>query len=285
MAGPSYPIGVDLSHLIPAGSRLTSDTFPNLAYAVGLIGQQAHQDWIAYAMGRPLPGGQVIQNRTGEYARSIMLRSTGEFAVEVYSELPYAHVIEEGRAAHDMKTMLNSSLKVRLTKDGRRYLIIPIRHNAPGSVLGNDMPAAVHDWWQQNRTPSHINGTYRRTSGTGVHDTKTRQLVTVPGWNYRWGDRLGQSHLAAMGIEGQRAKHLAGMVNFRNPGGMAGGGAKQGTHSQYLTFRVMVEGSKGWMARAQPPKPAAASTAAVIRPLAEAAFAAAMEADIRALLE
>lgn len=280
----SFPVEIDLGRILPQGSRLTRDVFPNLAMAVEHITAQAHADWIAYAMGRPLPGGLVIQNRNGEYARSILMRSTGDFSGEAYSELSYAQAIEEGSPERDMKTMLNTSMKVRLSKNGRRYLIIPFRHNAPGSVQGQGMPQAVHEWWKGDRQPSHVTGRYQRASGTGTFDIQTRKRVMVPGWRYHWGSRLGASHLEAMGITGQAARHLEGMVNFRNPGGKAGGGGKKGSHSQFLTFRVMIEGSRGWIARAQPPKPAARTVADTIRPIAEAAFAAAITADIEGML-
>jgi hypothetical protein len=82
-----------------------------------------------------------------------------------------------------------------------------------------------------------------------------------------------------MGIGGQSAKRMAGMVNFRNPGG-SGGAA----HSSYLTFRVMTEDSPGWQAPAIPGKYPAKITAEQIKPIAEQAFKRAMEEDVRRYL-
>ena len=271
----SASIAIELD--VPRGAPITGEAFPNLQAAVRRLTLLAHQEWTEYALGKPLPNGMVIQNRTGEYARSLTIRETGTFAGEVFTDLPYAKAIEEGAPARDMKRMLDSSFKVRLTRDGRRYLIIPFRHDRFNT------PADVLDWWAGKQT-SHVSGTFRRQSGTGAYDIRTRQLVTVPGWRYDWGDRLKKGDLAGLGITGNTAKRLQGMVKFSNPGGRAGGGAPKGTHNQLITFRVMVEGGKGWMAKATPGRFPARTVADQLRPVAEDLFQAAVEADVKALL-
>lgn len=279
-------IAIDVGHLIQPNARLTADVFPNLAAAVRQVVALAHQEWVEYALGKPLPGGLVIQNRTGEYARSILFRDTGPFSGVVESLLPYAKAIEEGAPERDLKRMLNSSFKVRLTKDGRRYLIIPFRHGQSGT------PDSVLNWWT-GKQASHVTGSYRRASGTGAYGIRTRQLVTVPGWRYQWGDRLDKSDLASMGVTGTAAKRMEGMVRFANPGhiggggggGKAGGGAKTSAgHGQMVTFRVMIEGGRGWIAKATPGKYPARTVADQVRPLAERLFAAAVAADVQAML-
>lgn len=244
-----------------------------------MLAEAAHQQWIAYANGAPLPNGKVISNRSGEYARSIQIRQIGPFAAEVFSDLRYAHVIEEGAPQRDMKRMLDTSFKVRLSAKGKRYLIIPFRHGAPGSVMGANMPDSVADWWK-DKTPSRITGRLLRASGTGAFDIKTRKLIMVPAWRYRWGHRLGSGDLADMGIEGKAADRLKGMVMFRKPGK----GKGYSSHSQFITFRVMSEGSKGWIAPAVEGKWPAKTVADTLRPIAEEAFRGAATADIQALL-
>ena len=276
----SYGVAVELGHLMPADAKLTADTFPHLSHAVRMIAAQAHQDWVAYAMGQPLPNGMTVRNRTGEYARSIGTRDTGPFSSDVFTVLPYARIIEEGAPAHDMKRMLDTSYKVRRFKNGKRYLIIPFRHDR-----FSGLPDEVRDHFNApGRAASHITGTYERKSGQVARDIHTRKRIMVPGWRYSWGDKLGKGDLAGMGITGAKAKNLLGIYKFANPGGAAGGGAKAGTHSQYISFRVMVEGSSGWMAKAQPGKFPARCVADQLRPVATAAFEAAMAADIAGLL-
>jgi hypothetical protein len=232
--------------------------------------------WKAYAQGAPLPNGGVINDRTGTYLRSITMTMTGDFSALVSSNAPYAEAIESGSPARDMKTMLNSSLKVRVAKDGTRYLIIPFRWNLPNSVMGNSMPQAVHNWWvSDTRENSHITGSYRRVSGTGAYDMKTRKQLTVPGWNYHWGTRLGENDLAGLGLGDRMTKQLQGMVRFRNPKPK-----EAGQNTQYLTFRVMSEKSSGWIAKAQPGRYPARTVAEAIRAQAEKTFAAVAEEDV-----
>jgi hypothetical protein len=276
--GGTFRIAIDLGTTIPAGAPVSRDTLPHLAYALARIAEAAQQQWVSYAQGKEaLPNGKVIQSRTGEYARSILLRDAGEFAAEVYSDLAYALVIEEGAPRRDLKELLGSSLKVRVSSKGTRYLIIPFRHNHPNSVLGNNMPRAVHEWWN-GREASHITGTFERPSGTGAYDIKTRRPVMVPGWRYHWGDRLGKSDLAGLGVAGKTAQRLEGMVMFRRPLNEGGG------HSQFITFRTMSENSKGWIVPPRPGLHPAKVTADKFRPIAEREFGAAVEQDIRVLL-
>ncbi len=273
----SYSIGITIA--LPPDIPFGADAFPTLAGAVQALANAAHQQWQQYAQGAPLPNGQIINARSGTYHRSIQLEQIDPFHYRVFSNLAYAEAIESGSPARDMKKMLDSSLKVRRTKDGKRYLIIPFRWGTPGAVGfgGNVMPQAVHDFFKPRAVPrSRIISIGTRPSGTGAYDIKTRQPVLVPQRDYKWGQRLTQQHLGAMGIGGKAAKRMAGMTNFRNPGG-SGGAA----HSSYLTFRVMTEDSTGWKAPAIPGKYPAKITAERIKPIAEQAFKKAMEEDVR----
>jgi hypothetical protein len=267
MAGPVYSISVSIPAIGGGGGGAAE--FPNLAHAVKTVAEAAQAQWVAYASGAPLPGGQSVNPRSGTYARSIMLRQTGAFAAEVYSDLSYAEAVETGAKARDLKEMLRSSGKTRRTKDGRLYLVIPFRWSQQGSVgsgPGNQMPAAVQNWWR-GKAPSHVVSMGTRVSATGA---------TVPQANYRWGDRLGQGDLARLGIGGTAARRMQGMVNFRAVGKKGGA-----SHSSFVTFRTMVEGASGkWIAPAKPGKYPARTTAQQIRPVAERAFAEAVRRDL-----
>lgn len=281
------------------GSAFTKDVFPHLAYAVQVIADRCEGTWKSFASGVPMPNGKSIHSRTGGYVRSIMQRSAGDFSREIYSELPYAQAIESGAPRRDLKTMLNSSLKVRISAAGKRYLIIPFRHSPnPNNVArDNVMPASVHEWWKDKR-PSHIVNPKAgiaemfgiefapgaivqntRPSGTGALDILTRGVVQVPKHEYQWGDRLSRQTLKALGATEHETRRMQGMVNFRKPNANAGG-----SHSQFITFRTMVEGSKGWIAPAQDGKWPARQTAQIYQPLAEKAFEAAVAEDILRVL-
>jgi len=277
-----FRITVDLAHLVPANAPVNADVFPALSFAVSRVAEATQGQWVAYASGLPLPNGQVIKSRTGEYQRSILLRINGAFSAEAYSDLPYARAIEEGMPQRDLKRMLSSSLKVRVSAKGDRYLIIPFRWNSPSSVQGQNMPKDVWNWWKGKDASSILQGVnYKRRSGTGAYDIKTKLPIMVPAWRYKWGSRLGKHDLEDMGHapNDRMTKRLEGMVNFRQPKTSGGG-----SHSQYLTFRVMSDRSKGWVVPAQPGKHPARATAQQMQPVAEEAFVAAVEADIARLL-
>jgi hypothetical protein len=289
---PSFSIAVDLSHLMSRGTPLNASVMPHLAFAVQSILDRAEVVWKQFASGsRPLPGGRTIHVRSGEYLRSINQRKTGDFSGVVETFLPRADTIEKGAPARDMHDLLASSLKVRISsKTGKRYLIIPFRHspNANNVMRDNFMPAAVHDWWK-TATPSSVRSGYERRP---VHSNLVGALkpenavyrlkgglLTVPQRRYDWGDRLTADHLRAMKMNESQVRRMQGMYNFRRPG-KKGGAA----HSQYITFRTMVEGSPGWRVPAREGYWPAKTTANMLQPVAEERFKRAVEADIRGLL-
>lgn len=275
-----FSIMVDLGEALPAGSSLTKEAFPHLSFAVQRIAEAALARWQGFARGEQMPDGRTIGIRSGTYLRSIQLARVNDFTAEVYSTLPYASAIEEGAPARDMKRILGSSWKVRVNKQGKRYLIIPFRHDTPGSVMGNPMPSAVHEWWQQpGQTASKIISAIERTSGALGSSIVTRKQMTVPGRTYSWGSRLTKGTLQGMGLDDRQVRRLTGMVNFREA--PHGEGAR---HSSYITFRVMSEDSKGWIAPARDGYWPARVTADELRPVAEEAFQKAMAADIQAML-
>jgi hypothetical protein len=287
---PVFSIAVDLSSLMPANSALNRDAFPSLALAVQMVIDKAEETWKGFASGAPLPNGKSIGIRSGQYLRSINQRKSGDFSGEVYSELAYADTIERGSPARDMKEVLNSSLKVRVSqKSGKRYLIIPFRHNTGDAMSGGArMPDAVQAWWQ-SKVASFVKSQHERPVHSDINETilpwrivsdvRTRGILMTPARRYTWGTRLGSADLQALGASAEQTKRMAGMVNFRRPG-QTGGAA----HSQFITFRTMSEGSPGWRQKARDGLYPARTTADIYRPVAEDLFRAAVEDDIKRLL-
>lgn len=298
-----FRIAVDLSHLIPSG-RLT--VFPHLAATVEAITLRVEEQWKRYASGEPLPDGRTIGIRSGQYLRSIRHRQISAYSTEVRSDLAYADVIERGAPPFDMRRLLASSLKTRVSKKGKRYLIIPFRHDT-GKALsgGNPMPEVMRLWWQdkaasfvlnQMRRPVHSD-LWGRTPRPmhqvfAIHPEDILQhgpLLTVAARNYWWGDRLGRADIERMNrsaggfvlTAGANAKRYQGMVNFRRPG-KTGGAA----HSQFITFRTLSENAKpgSWIRPARAGYWPAKTTADIFRPVAEDLFTKAVEADIRSVL-
>ena len=265
--------------VVPLGAGLDARTLPNLAAAVARLADKGQEMWQAYAAGGPLPDGKRIHSRSGTYLKSIQVRQLGELSYEVYSDLPYADAIERGSPARDLKRMLDTSAKVRMSKAGKRYLIIPFRWGTPGTTGfgANVMPTAVHEI-ARALAPSRVIGMGSRVSGHGGYDVVTRKPMTVAQRRYSWGDRLQASAISAAGVHGTPQRRMAGMVK------MQGHDQKGSKQTSYLTFRNMVEGSPGWLAPARDGLWPARTVARKLFPAAEEIIKAAVAADVQAYL-
>jgi hypothetical protein len=152
--------------------------------------------------------------------------------------------------------MLNTSLKVRTSKKGSRYLIIPFQHNTPGAnAIGKAMPEDIYAM-AKGLSPSSIIGQTQRLSGTGAHDIKSRKQLTTNQNIYNWGASLNGDSVG---------RNYAGMRRFDT----SGGGLRR---SSYLTFRVMSEKGNGWIVPSKPGLFLAEAVAKTLQPKAEKAF-------------
>lgn len=262
-----FKLTVDMPSSAAIVAEIYSQALPRLTQAVAAVAQQAQADWVE--------GIQAARLWSGEkdaYAASIHWEMTGPFSAVVVSSYRYAQEIESGRPARDLKRMLDTSLKVRVNKAGKRYLIIPFRHNTPGAkAVGQSMPQHVYKVARKLK-PSSVIGKVARVSGTGAFDILTRMPLLVPQNVYRWGERL---EAGSMGPNARgRSDRFAGMVRFdtTSPRGAKG--------STYMTFRVMAEDSTGWVI---PPRPGLYIVRQVVQrlqPLAERAFQEAVRRDL-----
>lgn len=267
-----YDIRVDLPYRIEADAPLPA-VFPTLAEAVLQMAQFAQQQWIAYATGAPLPDGRMIPSWTGgngEYARSITLIQRDALEYRVESNYVTADQIESGFPAYDMKNALRTSLKVRINKKGGRYLIIPFRHGTPGTVgFSSVMPVHVHEV-ARGLAASRVTGSRSVPNVIGVHDLNTRALIDVTRHSYKWGGKLGTSGASKLRPH-HKTDPFSGLYRFDAP---------EGGHSQFLTFRTMTEGSKGWIRGAQPGYWPAMEVSRQVERAAPAIFQAALERDV-----
>lgn len=258
MAKMNLGINFDLSTKLSMMQVVNKTVFPLLAQAVNAVGQQTAANWQEAVYGAKLWSGEK-----DAYAQSIKWTMTGDFSGEVVATYKYAEEIENGRPARDLKKMLNTSLKVRVSKKGNRFLYIPFRHNTPGNdAHGPAMPADIYDL-ARTMEASMVTGQTTRESGLNAMDIKTQAFLTVPQNTYSWGAKL---------VTGQ-----AGMKNYNNMyrfDTSTPGGAQS---SQYLTFRTMSEKSKGWITKPQPGQKIAEGVANDMRPKANQAFAMAIK--------
>lgn len=262
-----FAIKVDLSDVMAqARGIIDAAILPRLNQAVGAVAQQGMIDWKEAIARAKLWSGEKVP-----YGESVTWKMTGPFAAEISSDYKYAEEIDNGRPPRDLKKMLDTSLKVRVTKSGKRFLIIPFRHQVPGAdAIGQSMPDAVYELARQ-MAPSTVVGMGRRVSGTGAMDIKTRKAITVPQRKYVWGDSL-QAPIT-MPQRGVAPNRYTGMRRFETSSGAQ-------KSSLYLTFRVMSESSRGWIVPAKPGLHLVKGVVDRLQPLAEQAFAEAVKRDL-----
>lgn len=251
----TYSVSVDISRIIDANEYLRDELLANVGDAVRMVADKVQEEW-QHAVDTA-PGIWIRERR--EYAASIQLRMVTPTSAEIWTEYRYAEEIETGRPAKDLKRMLDTSPKVRETKDGRRYLIIPFRHNVSElksagmyrQAHGLDPSMVTKNFARPARIPfSDISSPMIREMRT-THSRKHynflmsererygRSQFLIPAREYKWG-KNGR----LMGDD--VPKNMQGLVRMDTT---AGGKVR---NSAYLTFRNMMEGSPGWII---PPRP------------------------------
>lgn len=251
MTKSSYTISLDLGARMQISAGINAQLLPLVNQAVNAIAQATAAHWKESVMRARLWSGEK-----DAYVKTVTYRMTGDFTAVVESDYKYAQDIETGRPARDLKKMLDTSMKVRTTSKGTRYLIIPFRHNTPGNAA-HAKPMTAEVFKQAKMlSPSTITGHGRRASGTGAWSLQTQSPATVRQRTYSWGERLSGANIP---------RNQQGMVRMNT-----GTGGKKS--SSYLTFRVMSEKSKGWIIPAQPGQFLAKKVSEDMQPLAAAAI-------------
>lgn len=276
MAQLTYSITFDLGSTLDITAIVNKAVFPLLHQSVNAIGKQTAENWKEAVYKAKLWSGEK-----DAYADSITWHMTGDFSGYVEATYKHAEEIETGRPARDLKKMLDTSMKVRRTEKGKRFLVIPMRHNTPGNSRA--MPAAVHAL-ADKMGKSSITGAGLRPVGevtrlspkTGMHasanqtgflsNPSTKQHSMTAKMSYAWGDRLSKAAMKEAGIDAATRKRYAGMVRMdtSTPGGA--------NSSAFMTFRIMMEDSKGWVVPPQPGLFLAKKVTDDMRPKAETVF-------------
>lgn len=279
----NLPQKVDTSGLedvIFALGAVGAGKLPATAASVSAAIDTIQERWVKNAMG-------AFTRSSGGYVRGIMEGAVYPYENDmlkgaVINNSPQAIWVEDGTPPHDMKKMLHTSAKVRISSKGKRYLIIPFRHATPRTGAGQagtginratmkSMPPAVYKM-AKTLAPSY------RTKSTRVVNPVTNRTITRQ--SYSFGGRLTQNDLNAMGLgEISRRPHwksspYAGLVRF----------PRDDRSTQYMTFRVMSEDSTGWMHPGTKPNPLAQKTADQVAPVVAVLIADGFEADLKGLL-
>lgn len=282
-----YDIHFDLAQRLELAGVVNEKVMPLMRQAVKAVAAATARKWQEQIYAAKLWSGEK-----DAYAKSIQWQMTGAFSAFIYSDYKYAADIETGRPPRDLKKMLDTSMKVRRTKEGKRFLVIPFRHGVPGSK--NEMSPSVYAM-AKALTGSRVDAKIQRPAGqitnlspfTGMSpaskkmqrqnpfasNTQTRKAAMVTGSMYQWGDRLMKQQLRDLGLSKTEQKRYAGMVRFDTSSG------KQ-KRSSYMTFRIMMEGSSGWVVPAQPGQYVLAKVLTEMQTKAEQAFQAAIEKTV-----
>jgi len=258
-----FKVSVDLSQLLALGPIIRAQVFENLSTAVEDVAQAGVERWQ-----RAVLAAKLWDTERRDYAATIRYTMKGPYEAEIVSDYKYVEDIESGRPARDLKAMLNTSRKVRISKKGVRYLIIPFRHNTPGNTaLAPAMPPEVYAK-AKRLAPSSIIGHDWRVSGGSWGAASYQGGATAVSRKYLWGGKLGKR---VGPVQGKNQRDIyAGMYRFKESTG----------GSQYLTFRTMSDKSTGWIIPAKPGLFIAQAVADSLQRTAEDAFADAVNRDM-----
>jgi len=276
-----YTFTIDMPSSQDIEKMVNGIVLPKVTQAVQEIAEIARGNWQDAVNNARLWSGEKKP-----YIASIKVQMTGPFSAVVSTDYQYADEIENGRPSRDLKKMLDTSTKVRRTKDGRRFLVIPMRHNTPGNdAHAPSMSAAVHAIAKKlslssvrssGQRPSGEVTLFSGKSGMQAACQQTPFMSHLKGGahylvnksHYAWGGRLTPAMLHGQAKPDQWK--YAGMARFKN----ATGG------STYMTFRIMMEGSSGWVVPAQPGKYLARNVAEGLAPLADTIMSEAFKGSV-----
>lgn len=274
MAQIKYNISFDLGTQLDLTATINKAVLPLLNQAVRAVAQQTAANWQAEVGKAKLWSGEK-----DAYAQSISWKMTGDFSAVVEATYKHAGEIESGRPARDLKKMLGTSMKVRRTEAGKRFLVIPLRHNVKkleeaglyeqAKDLEASMIEAVGERPSGEITHlSPVSGMQPTTKQTAfLSNPRTRAAMQVPKNVYAWGRRMTAAQAG-------KNKWAAGMVRFDTS-------TPNANSSQYMTFRIMMEGQGGWVVPAQPGLYLAKKVTDEIQPKAILAFQEAIKRQLK----
>jgi len=272
-----YLVKVDMADLASVSGMIDKTVFPRLSQTVAFLVEQGYESWVQSV--RQANG--VWKGDKARYEDSLKRSMTGDFSGEIWTHLKLAEEIDEGRPERDLKRMLDSSTKVRVSGEGNRYLIIPFRHNIPGQTAWNKaMPTQIYAQ-AKKLAQSRLTGKGMRPTGEGyaggtfLSDPKTKSKYLVASSSYDWNGRL-PAGLAEKMKPHHTTDIYAGMVKMA-------ANSKKGKSSTYLTFRIMSEAPNQkdkWIIGQKPGLFLAKDIEQKIQGIAEKSFSSAVAADL-----
>lgn len=223
----NYHIEFNLGTLGQAiSNEAMARAFPAIAQTVSVVADGVRQQWqeATYRLAPPYCRNEAVD--------SIKVSDLSPLHKVVSSDSQAVRYVEEGTPERDLKKMLRTSSKAKVSAQGKRYLTIPLRHNTPGqTATAPAMPQAIYDQAKLLK-PSRITGRALRVNADGLPTVRNQ---------YLWGGQL-PAGLAPKLKPHHHSDPFAGMVRMTT-------GQKSSAH---LTFRTMSESSTGWIVPAKP---------------------------------
>lgn len=275
MSEKTFQITFDLGAKLDVAAVINREVFPLLHQAVKAVTLSTASHWM-----KEVDNAKLWSGERDAYRNTIQWKMTGDFSGLVWSDYKHAHAIEYGRPPRDLKAMLNTSDKVRRTESGKRFLVIPMRTNVKklkeAGLYGMAKALEASSVAAQRQRPSgevtHLSPktgmSPAKNQSPFLTSIKTRQHTTVNQNIYNWGQSLKLSQVG-------EHKWAAGMHRFEKSTSKS-----KSKGSAYLTFRIMMEGSGGWIVPAQPGMFLAKKVRDEMQPKANTAFAAAIDRQL-----
>lgn len=211
--------------------------------------QQTWQSVVRGDMAAP-PGAPTLRfdtlDQRNQYADNIVtsdildMPGSGLIIRDILSLKRIGQMTENGYPAWDMKPMLLGGPKVRFSKKGKRYNIIPFRHGAGSNTQHfRQMPQDIHAAAKELRAATNILG--RRVGGEHLVGTEKKYPALV----HRFVTSTGR-----VGSYQRKNGNYEGMIRSEASYGKT-------AQSRFLTFRVVSEVSDNdsWWHPGRPPQP------------------------------
>ncbi len=231
-----FPELEEIIKRIEAGEK---GDLPYTQEAVKAGTELVQRTWINYISGHRVTysgGSFIVRVVTGDYLRSVIQGVSypalgDKLTGEVTSLSPHGRIVEEGVKPFDMKQTHLSGPKVKVSKDGSKYITVPFRHQVPGqTALADAMPRQVYE--------------QAKRMAISRRNNILRKFFT--GRSYSWGDRLPREYGGEKEKPHWTTGRYTGMVKMTGR-----------PHTSYLTFRRLSEKSKpeAWQHPGVDPRP------------------------------
>lgn len=269
---------IDVPLVDPRLAEAAGVDFVELRTAVRHVGETLQQEWVRLA------SGEFVNRSSGAYVNGIRGAESLSYpyegnplAVGVFNVARHAAAIEYGHAAFNLAERIRwgRTSKSRLSKGGRWYIVVPFRHYTKGRVgegatpgrEARAMPTAIHEIVKRMDFGERLTfdmGRLSRGRWAAAMSHKGREVGAMRGVGPS-GARLvspTSARAQAFGEPTTRSSrsfgaHLLAAATGRAPGppalhhqsSMYEGMVKSGSprHEQYMTFRVITQGSQWWI--------------------------------------